>query len=47
MVEWLIEYNQTDSAMTMFTKAKHVANNSFYDYSDFIIRLSPLVYNMK
>ncbi len=44
MTEWLIEYNRTDNAKMTFTKAKQVAANSFYDYSDFINKITPLIY---
>jgi hypothetical protein len=43
MVEWLLEYNQNDKAIIIFTKAKSIANLSYYNYSDFIDRISILI----
>ncbi len=43
MTEWLIEDNRANEAMIIFAKAKQIASNSFYDYSNFINRIKPII----
>ncbi len=39
LTEWLIEINRIDEAKKIFTEAQNIANNSTYDYSEFISRI--------
>jgi tetratricopeptide (TPR) repeat protein len=43
MIEWLIEKNKIDEAKAIFKKATYISDNSFYDFSDFINRLTPML----
>lgn len=43
MTEWLIKGNRPNESKKTFRKAKHIANNSFYDYSDFVRRIEPML----
>jgi tetratricopeptide (TPR) repeat protein len=43
MVEYHVEQNQLEKARTKFVQAKIISDASFYDYSDFITRISPMI----